>query len=898
MKNLIRFSLVILATMIGGTTLMLLVEMRDSNLVAADRQVLPKPLPRRADSWQQPQPPVVINEVQIMLKMIVLDLDREKMAEAEIDFGTLQVTTSKTPTKQLLSQLSIVSQREAHLFVKSLVAKGAAKILAEPILVTTDNHRAKFVSGGEFPLLIPQAQNNVSIEYIKFGTTIDFLPRKLANGKLRLEIRVDQTDLDPSSSIEVNGVKIPGLNTRMVDSAFELQAGQTAMLVNGELLVIITPEFVTSLRQTDIAAKALQVPAIPAPPQPSALPAPRLPLPPRLRPSSPLPAIPPSPIELTAPPQLPPAQRLPSPSLPAPPPMVAQPRLPAPQRTAPRARRPSGKALVTLTALVYTFDAKMTQADGVDVHEMLSETESLGETSSGTGREMTKAIVSVIGPRTVATLIRRLSLAKGVDLLSRPQIRTFSGQSGLIQIGQSIRIPKYGDVLQASGEFQDVGIEIDVIPVVIGDLLRLETQAWHSQLRGDKVESISLSGVAELHRGETLAICQNDEDDEQLLLLVTFAGVEYELNSPPSPAVYRSHPRPEQTTEVAPGNPYNDQQKQVEAQKKDPLLDLSKVIQQLFPDDKVTLHALPDGVVVSGTISDPQHVNVLINIAENFFPQVHNNLTIGKQSANIPRASNAKPKDLQTVLDELFPDEDIKTYPLNNSVILIGVADQKTITQVNRIAEDFFPNVINHLTDGGNGKSPTILGDIPRVAADEVARGGLENQMRELRQDVKLLRGSVNQLIELLREQGDEARIEEADLLDSQSSNTPTKEPVAVAWETIGIRVEPTEVVGSRYRGGLQIVEVRPDSPAGREGMRPGDVLVGLDKWETIESDNLTYALDHVEKTKADRLKFYILRGSETLFGHLRFAAQPKPTNDADEENNSSPSAATEPTTD
>jgi len=525
----------------------------------------------------------------------------------------------------------------------------------------------------------------------------------------------------------------------------------------------------------------------------------------------------------------------------------------------------------------------MVKADGVDVHEMLSETESLAETSDGTEREFTKAVVSVIGPRTFATLTRRLSLAKGVEVLSRPQFYTLSGKPGRIEVGQLVRLPRSGDVLQASGEFQKVGIEVNVVPIVVGDRIRLEGRARHSQLKGDTVESITLYGVAELLRGETLAICQNDEKDEQLLLLLTHRGIEYESSAAPSPAVYGSHPRPEQTTKVAPRDDYSLQQKQIEAQKETSLRDLGKVIQQLFPDDKITLHPLPDGVVVSGTITDPQRVNVLINIAENFFPRVHNNLKIRNQLANTPQHSNAKPKDLQAVLDELFPDTDIKTYPLNSSVVLIGAADSKTIAQVDRIAEDFYPNVINHMTD--SRVSPQTVGSEPRESTDAVARDGLESQMRELRRDVKLLRGSVNQLIELLREQVDEERTEEPDALDSQSSNTPDNEPVAVMWETIGLRVEPTEVVGSRYRGGLKILEVRHDSPAATEGMRQGDVLVGLDKWETIESDNLAYALDHVKKTKADRLKFYLLRGTETLFGHLKFVSHAKPKIDADEDN-------------
>jgi Flp pilus assembly secretin CpaC len=269
-------------------------------------------------------------------------------------------------------------------------------------------------------------------------------------------------------------------------------------------------------------------------------------------------------------------------------------------------------------------------------------------------------------------------------------------------------------------------------------------------------------------------------------------------------------------------NEYPVELKEIETRKENSLRDLGKTVQALFPDDKISLHAVLDGVVVSGVISDPQQINVLINIAESFFPEVHNNLTVGNRHEDTRPTTNAKPKDLQTVLHELFPDKDIKIYPLNNSVVLIGTADPKTIALVHRIAEDYYPSVIDHMTVVG--KLPQLMGDIPRVASEEVAQGGLQNQMREIRQDVKLLRDSVKQLIELL--QVDDEWPDKLDALDSRSYNNPARKPGAVIWEAIGIRAEPTEVTGSRYRGGLKILEMRKESPAAAEEMRQGDVLV------------------------------------------------------------------------
>jgi len=71
------------------------------------------------------------------------------------------------------------------------------------------------------------------------------------------------------------------------------------------------------------------------------------------------------------------------------------------------------------------------------------------------------------------------------------------------------------------------------------------------------------------------------------------------------------------------------------------------------------------------------------------------------------------------------------------------------------------------------------------------------------------------------------------------------------------------------YRGGMRVLSVRKGGPADRNGIRAGDVLVGLHVWETINQDNIDFVLDHPKLGSFSPLKFYILRERETLFGHI-----------------------------
>jgi serine protease Do len=93
-------------------------------------------------------------------------------------------------------------------------------------------------------------------------------------------------------------------------------------------------------------------------------------------------------------------------------------------------------------------------------------------------------------------------------------------------------------------------------------------------------------------------------------------------------------------------------------------------------------------------------------------------------------------------------------------------------------------------------------------------------------------------------------------------------------WEMLGMRLGAIRSAdfaryNSRYRGGLKVLEVRPDGPAALQGIRRGDVLVGMHHWETISLDNIDYILRHAEFATLQPIKFYILRGNETLYGHM-----------------------------
>ncbi|MGC4006467.1 MAG: type II and III secretion system protein family protein [Pirellulales bacterium] len=115
-------------------------------------------------------------------------------------------------------------------FLQALRRYELLKVLAEPTLTTVSGRPANFLAGGEFPILVPQSLGTVSIQYKNYGTQVDFVPIVLGNGNIRLEVKPQVSEIDPTRSVTINGTTVPGLRTRSVDTAVEMKPGQTLAL--------------------------------------------------------------------------------------------------------------------------------------------------------------------------------------------------------------------------------------------------------------------------------------------------------------------------------------------------------------------------------------------------------------------------------------------------------------------------------------------------------------------------------------------------------------------------------------------------------------------------------------------------------------------------------------------
>ena len=111
-------------------------------------------------------------------------------------------------------------------FLEALKQNGLARILAEPNLVATSGEKAEFLAGGEYPIPVPQKEN-ITITFKKYGVQLTFIPEITDDGRVRLKVTPEVSELDYSNAVVIDTFAVPGLITRRAQTELELDNGQS-----------------------------------------------------------------------------------------------------------------------------------------------------------------------------------------------------------------------------------------------------------------------------------------------------------------------------------------------------------------------------------------------------------------------------------------------------------------------------------------------------------------------------------------------------------------------------------------------------------------------------------------------------------------------------------------------
>ena len=129
--------------------------------------------------------------------------------------------------------------------LRALEEKGIVRTLAEPNLVALSGDTASFLAGGEFPIPVSSENGQVSVEFKKFGVSLDFTPTVLGGGLVNLRVRPEVSQLDRNNGIRAQDIEIPGISVRRADTTVELHDGQ-AFAIAG----LLQNDYSNDVRQT------------------------------------------------------------------------------------------------------------------------------------------------------------------------------------------------------------------------------------------------------------------------------------------------------------------------------------------------------------------------------------------------------------------------------------------------------------------------------------------------------------------------------------------------------------------------------------------------------------------------------------------------------------------------
>jgi len=114
--------------------------------------------------------------------------------------------------------------------LKALEENGLIHTLAEPNLTAISGETANFLAGGEFPIPVSQQNDQISVEFKKFGVGLSFTPVVMSGGLISMKISTEVSELSNEGAVVLNFITIPALKVRRAETVVELPSGGSMMI--------------------------------------------------------------------------------------------------------------------------------------------------------------------------------------------------------------------------------------------------------------------------------------------------------------------------------------------------------------------------------------------------------------------------------------------------------------------------------------------------------------------------------------------------------------------------------------------------------------------------------------------------------------------------------------------
>ena len=177
---------------------------------------------------------------QVMLQVKFAEVSRNVVRELSIGhdlavagdlafnlFTSAALPISPTASAFATGVLSTSGNPDLTTVFRTLEQNGLVKTLAEPNLIALSGDTASFLAGGEFPVPVAQDDDTITVEFKEFGVGLAFTPTVIGKDLINLIVAPEVSRIDPTVSVVIDGLEVPGLSTRRAKTTIELRDGQS-----------------------------------------------------------------------------------------------------------------------------------------------------------------------------------------------------------------------------------------------------------------------------------------------------------------------------------------------------------------------------------------------------------------------------------------------------------------------------------------------------------------------------------------------------------------------------------------------------------------------------------------------------------------------------------------------
>lgn len=186
----------------------------------------------------------IASPLQVMLRVRVAEMSRETGKQLGFNWAVVRDAAGVTPLTVAFSLLDPNRQAstnslnfigrsgiwDVNALIDAMEDERLVKILAQPTLTAISGQTASFLVGGEFPILVPQDANTVTVVFKQFGVSLAFMPTVLDSNRINLHVRPEISELSDQGAVNLLGIVVPALSVRRAETTVEVGSGQTFAL--------------------------------------------------------------------------------------------------------------------------------------------------------------------------------------------------------------------------------------------------------------------------------------------------------------------------------------------------------------------------------------------------------------------------------------------------------------------------------------------------------------------------------------------------------------------------------------------------------------------------------------------------------------------------------------------